>query len=140
MNWDKIGKMFNRLMRYIMYAFMAFCAIMLVAVSILSLYHGIDSGILTWISAPQWLWENFNTVYFLIGSITSGTLLYFFMDSLDNDEKHKKKSESEKNNTMGGLMIVIMFAFVLWPMVWSYMFAAGAHRGYKKLKKETTND
>ncbi|KKL86580.1 hypothetical protein LCGC14_1943330 [marine sediment metagenome] len=137
MNWAKV---FYKIMKCVMFVLMGACAIIIIGASVLVLYHGIDSGILTWVSAPQWLWENFNTVYILIGSMTSGSLLYFFMDSLDKDEKYKKKSESEKSDTMSGLMVVVMFTFILWPMIWSYMCASIAHSGYKKLNKETKND
>lgn len=101
MSWKKIDKYFN----YFVLGLVCFGAISLFVLLILG---GIQTGDLTWLGLPVWLWNNANTSYFFLGCFTVGGV-----------SESVLKSMGDKEEDAFTAAMMLFFSGLLWPVVWS---------------------
>ena len=106
MNWKKIKKWID----YFILSVVCFGAIFLI---ILTIIGGVQSGDLTWVGLPIWLWNNTNNLYFFLGCFTIAGVSNSIFEYINDD-----KSDDEKSDKVGAALIMLLGSGVLWPIVW----------------------
>lgn len=80
----------------------------IVALILLSIIGGIQTGDLTWVGLPVWLWNNVDVLYFFLGCFTVGGA---------STSIFKCMGDKEDDALVAGVML--LFSGLLWPIVWS---------------------
>ena len=113
MNWKIIKKWWS----YFIYFMCGLGIIMIMAATIMG---GVQSGDLTLIGFPLWIWANINTAYFFLGCFTAGGIIQAILE-LDS-KKNKTKDDKDEDDAVGAMLVMIVFSGFLWPIVWSFIF------------------
>ncbi len=109
MNWKKIRKWFD-------YFMLTLVCVGAISLMILTIVGGVQTGDLTWIGFPIWLWNNTNNLYFFLGCFTIAGVSDPVFKLMDKD---KSDDESLK---VGTALVMLLGSGFLWPIVWSIVF------------------
>lgn len=86
----------------------------IIALILLSIIGGIQTGDLTWTTLPVWLWNNVDVLYFFLGCFTVGGATASIFKTMGNKDKEDKEDEAA---FVAGVMLLL--SGLLWPIVWS---------------------
>lgn len=106
MDWKKIGRYWD----YFIWSLMASGMISLL---ILTIVGGIQSGDLTWINLPVWIWNNSGMTYFFIGCLSAAAISVPALDWFGRTTKDK----DDNADAAAAVFFMLFLSAVLWPMV-----------------------
>ena len=109
-------KTINKWWTYFIYFICGLGIIMVMAATIVG---GVQSGDLTLVGFPLWIWANINTAYFFLGCFTAGGIIQSLWES--ENKKDKTKKDRDGDEAVGTLLLIVISGF-LWPVVWSVAF------------------
>ena len=130
MDWKKINKWWNYFIFFI-------CGLGIIMIMAATIVGGVQSGDLTLVGFPLWIWANINTAYFFLGCLTAGGIIQAVFESDRKKDKEKDKTEKDKDNESLGVLFLIILSGFLWPLVWSVVFFDWF---WSFIKKETKNE
>lgn len=110
MNWKKIRKWFD-------YFILGLVSIGAILIIVLTIVGGVQTGDLTWVGLPIWLWNNTNNLYFFLACFTIAGVSDSIFKLMNKD-----KSDDKESDRTGTALILLLGCGFLWPIVWGVVF------------------
>lgn len=114
MNWKIVNNIFN-------YLILGLSCIGIGSILILSIIGGIQSGDLTLIGLPIWLWNHKEIVYLFLGLFTIGGILGALLALL---EKEEKKDDIDPGDRAISMLLFLFICGTFWPAIWGVFAVA----------------